>query len=239
MLSALYLIFLVGSFSIGYSLLRIGFPEFQEKEFKEKIGMGYLIGLIVFLPSILSVFFNVEKFFFLFAISSYAFIAIVMFIVRTYYKKEETTQLIKENYFHKIPKKALTKEELGEQNKKNKSNVAPQVQKKENEKIELDITDFKKEKAKELGVEEKLDKINHSVTGKNEGGLIIKDSTTAKQRQIFKESQPKLISKTNENNKIEEIEKLKKLAKSIKENVENKKENDDDLEGLNEIDEEF
>jgi hypothetical protein len=252
MLSTLYLIFLAGSFSIGYSLLRIGFPEFQEKEITQKIGMGYLVGLIVFIPSILSIFFTVEKFFFLFALGSYGFIAMVMFLVRTYYKKEETAQLIPENTFKKIPKKALTKEE---QEAGTSINTKDYYKENKTIKPEVNFEDFKKEKAQELQVTEKINKINHSVTGKNEGGLIIKDPTQKKQDQgqIFKDSEPNVIEQfrkktlgLDQKEKKEEIEKLKKLAKNInikdrEKNKEEVKKSDSsaELEELNEINEDF
>ncbi len=258
MLTTLYLIFLVGSFSIGYSLIRIGFPEVQEKSIMEKIGMGYLIGLIVFLPSILSIFFTFEKFFFLFALGSYGFIAMIMFIVRSYNKKEDLVELNKKEFFNKIPKKALTKEEQ-EKLDNNKLQTTPSQN--YDSPIEVINTDFKQLKAKELNVENKMNNINHSVTGENENGLFIKDSTKSKtaQRQIFKDSEPNVIDKfrkktigLNQDQKKEEIEKLKKLVKNIdlKKIDENKKKQDNknesnknnlsiELEELNEIDDEF
>lgn len=259
MMGILYLVSLIGSFSIGYSALRIGFPEIQNEELNKKIGMGYLLGLIIFLPSILAIFLDLELFFFLFAIGMYGFLSTIMFIVRIYYNKEDTVELIDTKQTPIIPKKALTPEEKESENIQEGIDFSNQNTN-DHTKDDFDYSNYKLQKAKELNVEDKIKKANHSTTGKNENGLFIKDSTIQNkehQRQIFKEKQPNVINEIrqktigkeektkqtlSEKDKI--ISNLKKLTKKNREKSLNKKKDknidlDDDLETLTEIDEEF
>ncbi len=259
MLTILYLIFFLGSFSLGYAIIRIGFPKTQEKSFIEKIGQGYLMGLIIFLPSILSIYFELEKFFFLFAAGSIGFISIIMLIIRTYLKKEDDVNLISDSNKQFIPNKVLTKEEKEQINyNQNNSQANNNLEKGQIKLYDIkhsDADDFKKEKAKELGVEEKLDKINHSVTGIKQNGLFVKDSSLNKnesQRQIFKEKEPNVINKfrektigfsvnQEEERKKQAMEQLKGLVKNLNNKNEEKKKinQENELEELNDIDEEF
>jgi hypothetical protein len=255
-LLVLYIISILGSFSIGYALLRIGFPEFQEKNLADKILYGYLIGLIISLPSIISIFFTSERFFFLFFITSIAIVFIIMQAIRVYYKKEDTAELNEKNSFGYIPKKVLTKEEKEriEKDKNEKQNL-------EEDKPSLseDEDNYKEIKAKE---------VNNSVTGNKEHGLVIKgydpknnqkkvEANNNKQEQIFKEKEPNVIgqlrSKISEKETKSEIvqssadseeEKRKKALESLKglaKGLKKKKsvDEDDELESIHEIDDDF
>jgi hypothetical protein len=264
-LLVLYIISILGSFSIGYALLRIGFPEFQEKNLADKILYGYLIGLIISLPSIISIFFTSERFFFLFFITSIAIVFIIMQAIRVYYKKEDTAELNEKNSFGYIPKKVLTKEEKEriEKDKNEKQNL-------EEDKPSLseDEDNYKEIKAKEFGASERIKKVNNSVTGNKEHGLVIKgydpknnqkkvEANNNKQEQIFKEKEPNVIgqlrSKISEKETKSEIvqssadseeEKRKKALESLKglaKGLKKKKsvDEDDELESIHEIDDDF
>lgn len=249
MLLILYITSLLGSFSIGYSLLRIGFPEYQEKTSLEKIGYGYLVGIIVFIPSIISVFLTNEKFFFLFATGSFAVIFIAMLIIRTYYQKKDKAELIKKEFSRYVPKKAMTKQE--------RERIGKENEEKEEENTEkYDIEKFKKEKAEEFGVSEKFEKSNISTLGNKESGLFIKTSENRKasekkkkedekeNNQIFKEKEPnviaelrrKTIGNSEEKKSIsEKEEELKKLRELLKK----KKSGDNELDELSELEKEL
>jgi|GEM_PF-4105698 len=61
----------VGSFSAGYSLLRIGFPQTQKRNAIEKITLGYILGIsLIGIPSVLIELYSLEL---------DAFIAILIF----------------------------------------------------------------------------------------------------------------------------------------------------------------
>lgn len=271
MMNILYLISFLGSFSLGYSILRIGFPEIQKDTLTKKIGIGYITGLVILLPAIATIFLNLEIFFFLFVIGAYGFLATIMFIVRIYYNKIDDVELVEPKENNYIPKKALAPEEKEQQeNDETNDNAGYSYENKK-----LDTTDdsldnyseYKMQKAKELNVEDKIKKANHSTTGKSEHGLFVKEANINNkktQRQIFKEKEPNVINKlrqktigeetktneetNNENQSLTEkdkiMNKLKELAKKdnkkkLDEQINSKTNLDDDLESLNEIDEEF
>lgn len=247
----LYIISFLGSFSLGYLTARIGFPRIQEEPFNKKILIGYFFGTIIFLPSIIFIFLDFEIIFFLLVIGTFFFISTIMFIVRIYNNKEDETELIEEKTSQYIPKRALAPEEK-ENEEKNEERKESEINNKEN------YENFKFQKAKELGAEDKIIKINHSTTGKQENGLFIKESISSKisnksdnKEQIFKEKEPNVINKLREktiNNissekelKEKEMQKLKELAKNKENELKEKKKIIDtqELEELTEIDEEF
>ena len=107
----LYVLSLLGSCSIGYSLLRTGFPEKQDTNIVEKLGYGYALGLIVFIPGIIAMFLYSEKSFFIMAGIFYALMIAIMLVVRKSNNKKDEVELFEEKKTERIPKKAMTKEE--------------------------------------------------------------------------------------------------------------------------------
>ncbi len=141
----LYIIILIGSFPIGYSLTRIVLPEKQGSNLQEKISYGYALGLIVFLPGIISIFIISEEVFYLFSGAMYAFLFTILLFERKKSSIIETEELVKDKKSIKIPKRALTKEE---KQKKNKKKIPKTKTKKEDE-VEKDYSSMIKITSKE------------------------------------------------------------------------------------------
>ena len=118
-----YLLAALGSSSLGYSLLRTGFPNTQKLEKLNKILYGYALGLVVVIPAIVTgLTFGAGGFFLLFGLI-YFLIFIILFAKRISYGEEDTVKLIKEEKKELIiPKRVLTKEE--KETKTNISSVA-------------------------------------------------------------------------------------------------------------------
>lgn len=107
----LFALALIGSCSVGYSLLRLIYPEKQDATFGEKIGYSYGIGLLVFLPGIISVAMLGEKLFFIVSGIAYLILFIAFYIKRKQAGLEDTAELVENNKRIFIPKKVLTDEE--------------------------------------------------------------------------------------------------------------------------------
>jgi hypothetical protein len=102
---------LLGSCSLGYSLLRTGFPEKQDSTQIEKLSYGYGLGILIFIPGMATALLVNEQFFFLVTAIFYAMLFAAFFIKRKYNKETDTTELIVEKFVSKIPTKVLTDEE--------------------------------------------------------------------------------------------------------------------------------
>lgn len=107
----LFVLAFLGSFSLGYSLLRTGFPSKQDSIISEKIGFSIVFGILVFIPGF--VISNVyEKSFFLIAIIFYIILFLVFMAKRIYFNEKDTAELVEEKEIE-IPqkiKKAVEKE---------------------------------------------------------------------------------------------------------------------------------
>jgi hypothetical protein len=103
--------FLLGSFSIGYSLARIGFPSIQNANVGKKLGLGYVLGLIVLgVPALLGVLIQVpEQAFFLLGFLAYAILLIILFVKRASKKEKDPIVLKKEKPKLVIPKMVSSK----------------------------------------------------------------------------------------------------------------------------------
>ena len=107
----LYVVILLGCVSVGYSLLRLGFPEKQSSKKIDKIAYGYLLGIIVFLPAMASIFYLGDNFFFVISGITYTILFIIFGVMRKANKKTDSVELKKEEVIHSIPKKVLTNDE--------------------------------------------------------------------------------------------------------------------------------
>ncbi len=107
----LYGLALLGSFSLGYSLLRLGFPEKQGLSLIQKVTYGYAIGILIFIPGFIAEFTFSKKIFFLVSSIFYAFLFAGFLAKRIYSKETDNVELVKENTKQRIPKKVLTEEE--------------------------------------------------------------------------------------------------------------------------------
>ncbi len=103
---------LIGCVSIGYSLVRLAFPEKQDETKAKKIFFGYTLGLIVFLPSMIAYsYFRMSGFAITFLII-YAIIFFVLLIRRKMLKLKDTVPLEKNKKKIVLPKRVLTEEEI-------------------------------------------------------------------------------------------------------------------------------
>ncbi len=106
-----YAYFMLGSFSLGYSLLRIGFPKIQEEDLLKKIVYSYLLGLIIFGTGLIAGETLGIEAFIVFSLVMYFFLACAMYIARIATKQTDSAKLIKEKDKINVPQKALSKEE--------------------------------------------------------------------------------------------------------------------------------
>jgi hypothetical protein len=91
MMNLIYAFFILGCFPVGYLILRTGFPFTQKLSGLKKIGISYLIGLIIFgLPIILLEFMKIsEKYFFVVCFVFFATIFIIFYAKRIIFEEKE------------------------------------------------------------------------------------------------------------------------------------------------------
>jgi len=109
---ALYLVALAGSFSLGYGIMRLGFPKNQGLVGEQKAGWGYLFGGIIFIPSIgAAMLFGDIGFFILSPLICFV-LAMMMYVMRiTGHEVDSTPLVAEETHKREIPQRLLTKEE--------------------------------------------------------------------------------------------------------------------------------
>jgi len=107
-----YALTLLGSSSLGYALLRAGFPSTQSINRLNKIIYGYAIGSVVVVPAIITAwFFGVASFFLMIGII-FCLLFVIFITRRLSYGEEDNVPLIEEEKKKVfIPKKILTVEE--------------------------------------------------------------------------------------------------------------------------------
>lgn len=112
MQEVLYGFFLVGSFSVGYSLVRTAFPKVQLKKITTKILYSYLFGLIVFeTPLIVIYLFEADPtYFFGLCLFLYSLMFIIMYAKRRLFKEIEIIQKMDKNETAQIPSFILEKD---------------------------------------------------------------------------------------------------------------------------------
>jgi hypothetical protein len=106
-----YGIAIIGSFPIGYSLIRTILPEKQDSENIEKIAYGYALSLLVFIPAMIISLMVFEKFFFITTGIIYAILFTIFLAKRKMSNLVDEVELIEEKEETKIPKRVLTDEE--------------------------------------------------------------------------------------------------------------------------------
>ena len=123
-----YLLAILGSSSLGYSLMRTGFPQTQSFKLLNKITLGYALGLVVVVPAIIAAwFFGVASFFLIMGLV-FCLLFAIFIVKRISYNDKETVPLMeKEKKKFKIPKKILATDEK-EDHKDTKKQVKGAVQ---------------------------------------------------------------------------------------------------------------
>jgi len=115
-----YLITLLGSSSLGYSLLRAGFPKTQALKTTNKVLYGYIIGLIIILPAMLTAFYFGAGSFFLMLGLIYCLLFAVFIAKRISFGEVDNVELIKEKKKKiAIPKRILTHKDAKENRERN------------------------------------------------------------------------------------------------------------------------
>ena len=202
----LFALALVGSCSVGYSLLRLIYPEKQDAGFGEKIGYSYGMGLLVFLPGIISVAMLGEKLFFIVSGIVYVILFIAFYIKRKQSGLEDNVELVANNKKTFIPRKVLTDEEKADKEQYNsvsKNNV--QVDNRLSQKT-IDSVKVKEQlfKEKQPNVIAKLrEKTLNIETQKKEED---REKTLAKLKSLERSITKKKIGETDELEEINETE---------------------------------
>jgi len=107
-----YVLALLGSSSLGYSLMRTGFPKTQNFELLNKIIYGYALGLVVVVPAVATAWFFGAASFFLMLGIIFGLLFIIFIAKRISYADIDNIPLQKEEKKKVfIPKKVLTLEE--------------------------------------------------------------------------------------------------------------------------------
>ena len=232
----LYALALVGSCSVGYSLLRLIYPEKQSASIGEKIGYSYGIGLIVFLPGIISIVMLGDKLFFIGSGAVYLVLFIAFYAKRKASGLADNEELVVQKTKRFIPTRVLTDEEKASQKQEQTNNYA------NNTPTPKDLNKTSNNKTSNNNISNN-DNTNHRKT--NFGELKVVNSGEIKE-QLFKEKQPNVIAKLREKTLNVETQKkederkaslarLKELAKQVnKKNITEKKNVDEKTEDINE-----
>ncbi len=207
----IYGITFIGSFSLGYLILRTAFPEKQKLLPSKKLIYGYLIGVPII---IISSAFGENYFFFIFT-----FISVLIFTLalgkRLSLKEEDFVKLKKIKKQEIVPEKALTREEkIAINNKVSiKNTTAPKTT---NSKTVFNAPNKRISASPIIA-------INDSKENNDSKEHIFKDDNTNMSNLI---DEKKVFKNVKEKEKKEILERLKKIAKDIKKSE--PLENDDD-----------
>jgi len=222
----IYVIFLLGSYSPGYGLIRAGFPFVQKRKFLEKVALGYIAGLILFgVPFIIIDSLNLlDTYYIILCLIFYFLLLLILFLKRTILNETDE----------------LTKDEQLEMRKLNEFNS------KNNYKSNINYADLVKNEKKEE-TPNLESKINSNYI-KFDQGLMVKSRKV--EEQVFKEENKNILSQVNnetkeitQNESIAQknsvLTKLREYAQDInstkKEGKPNKKEELEDLESEEEL----
>jgi hypothetical protein len=113
MIELIYGFYVIGSFSLGYSLLRTVFPQTQKQGVINKLIYGYLIGVMVVIPSAALTWFfqlGLTGFFLLSAGIYFAFL-LLFWIKRKSFNEKDQIEWKKEKKKEEIPKRILKEDE--------------------------------------------------------------------------------------------------------------------------------
>ncbi|MFA5126360.1 MAG: hypothetical protein WC462_05160 [archaeon] len=204
MMSLIYVFFILGSFPIGYLLLRTGFPLAQNLSGLKKIGISYLIGLIIFgTPIFFLNFFEInENYFFAVCFVFLTMAFIILYAKRITFKETDPKIIEEKKNIKGIPKiTGGTKEEqkkiVFEQGLMVKSNKREGETKKQV---------FKEKEDNILKVIERKTKEIESETREKEKKEALKKLRNFAQQVKSSDSRKKKteLDKANEMNEIEE-----------------------------------
>lgn len=215
---------MLGSYSIGYGLVKAGFPKIQKRNIFEKIAFGYMGGIILFgIPLlVMSAFKLLDIYYFVICVITYLILTLALLLKRTLLNEQDS----------------LTQEEERELNKKNSNTQIPSNQ-----------TTYSNP---ENETNEELPNLNDQTSASQmnfEKGLMIRSRKN--EGQVFKERNKSDISRlrdaTNrlEQNESEEqknsiLAKLRSYAQEISNtkkvnNPRDKTEEEEDLESEEEL----
>lgn len=201
----IYSFLILGSYSLGYGLIRIGFPLIQKRNLFEKIAIGYIGGIILFgLPFFIIDSFTLNEIYYaLFSLIILLAIILILFLKRTILNEEdpliekEILKPINSNY-------AQTKEDysklIKEDNQKEKSKEI---------KFNQGLMVKSRNKKEQVFKEE-----NKDINYKNNSPLgVQKESIMSKLREYAQEVKGDLkeTKKKKEEDEIEEDEELMQL----------------------------
>ncbi len=174
----IYLIFLLGSYSPGYGLVRVGFPQAQKFKLIQKIAFGYVAGIILFgAPYLITLLFNLNDIYYLLVcLIVYFVLFLLLFLKRTILKQTDE----------------LTNEDIIELNKLNPNkNTVPQPINYANL-----VKDMADEETLTLNKQTNMNKITF------DQGLMVKSRKT--ENASFKGENVNIINKVSaQNNNIE------------------------------------
>ncbi|MGI6589545.1 MAG: hypothetical protein ACOX1V_02670 [Candidatus Iainarchaeum sp.] len=199
----IYSFIILGSYSLGYGLIRIGFPLIQKKTLIEKIAIGYLGGLIIFIPSffIIEIFGLNEIYYIAFSLIILLALMLSLFLKRTILNEEDPL-IEKETLQPTIPN----------QPKENYAKLVKEDTKKENTKKIIfgqELMVKSRNKKEQVFKEE-----NKNTNDKEDSPLgVQKESIMSKLREYAQDvkNRPKESKKKIEKDEIEEDEELMQL----------------------------
>ena len=198
----IYGFFLLGSFPLGYALLRTGFPSTQKTGLFSKLAIGYLIGAIIFaIPLVLIFLFGLgEQYFSLASVITFILLFIIMFTKRV--SLQETDPTLPKQTKHR---NVIAPEVIEKQSRPNKMAFEQGLMVKTKDNLE-----GKKQVLKEKGesILSALAKKTNEIESKNQQDE--KKSALEKLRQsaqqIKEKAQPKKKSELKEAEEMDEIE---------------------------------
>ncbi|MFA5764032.1 MAG: hypothetical protein WC915_04425 [archaeon] len=214
---------LLGSCSLGYSLLRAGFPQKQSIKKIEKLAYSYALGILIFIPGMIVAALINEQFFFLITTIVYIILFSIFMAKRKYKNETDTVELIIQKTKVIIPNKILTKEEKEkiELDKTNDADSTQNYNQSQNTQTNYNSQDYSSN--------QNLNSANPKRRVSSDDVLKIVDPKTTKE-QLFKDEETNVIEKLREktinakNNESTEkrkdmLDKLKGFAKQMEDDI--------------------
>jgi hypothetical protein len=203
---------LLGSCSLGYSLLRAGFPQKQNIKKIEKLAYSYALGILIFIPGMIIALIINEQFFFLITAIIYIILFSIFMAKRKYNHETDNVNLIVEKTKIIIPNKVLTKEEKEKANLQENTDTTP-TQNNYNQQNNYDYQNNYNQQKNNYSSNSQTNTMPSKRRVSSNDELKIVDPKTTKE-QLFKDE---------ETNVIEELRKKTLTAKDIESNEKRKK----------------
>ncbi len=168
----IYSIHFLGSFSLGYFLLRLGLPSSQEYSLQKKLIFGLLLGTLLFIPGLVAAIQFDENYFYILPIILFTLSSTLLLIKRKILKEEDYVKLVEKKKIKVIlPNKVLTKEEINKENNEednineqkdniqlvDEKNIKEQLFKEKNTNLVGDLRKIIKDSKKDNAEKEKLE----------------------------------------------------------------------------------